>query len=486
MKCKYCGRPLDPEWQFCNYCGEKQRAQRQQNIQRQQHPQRKQPSQKMQNLQEQPYASRRDYAPRVAPPAPQPAAPALQQLRKWMIPAVCIVAIAVLIICIVILVNGKKDSGERLEATEPTTAAITSASEETTEEMTEAETEAEPTEETQPPFVTDCAWAQSYYDTILAFEEDHADFNPEKNVKYRLLYIDDNEIPELFIQAGDATALYTIVDDEAKRIYSANSAAEEKLIGVRTRCGTYLMSRTSDEMQRYSVNTLKDGEATEIEAYRAEGDTYTLNGAQADLVGFTQFVRAKQAAYQLTDIPVYKKAELLDALLNAADGKNIPEMAGEEETVETQEYTEDETLETDDETGEKHYKVVAGNMTWSEAQAACKAAGGHLAYIKSAEDYAAVKAAIGDTSLKYLWVGGKTSIASDGTVTAKWADGSSTSYLDSAGLWFGHEPSGKDGDTLEPYMMLWNVGGWSFNDNSDSCVSIYESGTMGYILETYE
>ena len=93
-----------------------------------------------------------------------------------------------------------------------------------------------------------------------------------------------------------------------------------------------------------------------------------------------------------------------------------------------------------------------------------------------------------DSGLSYLWVGGQTTINSDGeTVTAKWSDGSSTSYLDSAKLWFGHEPSGKDGSTLEPYMMLWNPGsGWSFNDNSDSCVGIYASGTIGYVCQFTE
>lgn len=467
MKCKYCGKPLDPDKPFCKYCGERRQAQ----------------------------------LPEGKPTKPAAPPSLADQMPRWILPAAAIAAAALLITCVIAIVQRSRTSAPAIAETPDETVALTNATVEETEPETFPETETE-TEPTEAPFSTDVAWIQAYHDSILTFEEDHPDVNPDRNIKYRLLYIDDNEIPELLMQAGDSTALYTVSVDEGDaddpdddtaettRIYSSASSQTEKFLGVRTRCGTFLTSRLTDGGERYAVNSLQNGKVTEVESYRSEGETYTVNGEAADLVSFTQYVRAKQASYQLTDLPVYHKSDLFAAMERAATGDDIPEPASEVElpeltTVNPTSAT-DTTDAADTETGEKHFTVVAGNMTWSQAQAAAKAKGGHLAYIKNAEDFAAVKKAIGDTELKYLWVGGKTSIGSDGTVTAKWADGSSTSYLDSAGLWFGHEPSGKDGDILEPYMMLWNVDGWSFNDNSDACVDIYAAGSMGYILETHE
>ncbi len=466
MKCRYCGRPLDPESAFCKYCGERRP----------------------------PVQRRRPEPTREPVPAHKAAAPkaAARTLPKWIIPTICVTVIVVLLAAILAMVLGRDNSPANTgEVPEETNVVVTAAP---TEPTTEAETYTEEiTESTEPPYENDAVWAQAYYNQIIEFETDHADINPDKGLKYRLLYIDDNEVPELYMQAGEASALYTYLEDDGiKRIYEAKSMADEKLIGVRTRCGTYLSSSIGSSGERYAINKLNDGKVTETESYHAEDDSYTINGASVDLVSYTEYVRAKQADYQLSDIPIYTKDKLLDAMTKAAAGEDIPNPAGEEdpdETFETLE-TDDETEETDDASSEKRFEVFSGMYTWSQAQAKCKEKGGHLAYIKSADDYNAVLEAIkeADDSLSYLWVGGKTYIDDDGeTVTASWVDGSSTSYIDRAGLWFGHEPSGKDGDTLEPYMMLWNLGsGWTFNDNSDSCVNIYSSGSMGYVCEFHD
>lgn len=455
MKCKYCGKPMDPSSSVCEHCGKKQ------------------------------YSSKKTGSQGNAAAFP-----------RWLVPAAAIAAILLIAAGVLALLLGnppvknppEQDSDVSVVVTNPPTEETEEASETVTE--TETQTEAE----TEPPFKSDVDWANAYYETMQEFEGDHKDVNPERGIKYRLLYIDDDEIPELFIQSGDASALYTYAQDEVKRIYRAESPLDEKLIGVRTRCGTYLSSRVNSEGERFAVNTLRNGTVTESESYHSDGNTNIVNGTEVNLVSYTQFVRAKQAAYQLTDIPIYYRAEALKALEKAAKGEDIPDVAPEETTVALSGPDEKRTTTVTGATaeaseasqsGDKRFTVYAGTYTWSQAKAQCEAKGGHLAYIKSAEDYNSVMEAVraADASLSYLWVGGQTTITSNGVI-AKWNDGSSTSYLDSAGLWFGHEPSGKDGDITEPYMMLWNPGGgWSFNDNSDSCVDIYASGTMGYICE---
>ncbi|MCR5718204.1 MAG: hypothetical protein K6F80_04115 [Oscillospiraceae bacterium] len=488
MRCKYCGKPLDDDAFFCKYCGEHC----------EEHGRRAAAARRAAEAEERArepvrrsaVGDNRRPSNRPAPrrsQKPEESVSVLDQMPKWVIPAACIAASALLITGAVIMIlnNHKNDvNTESLDAPVETAVVVTEA---TTEAVTEAETE-KPTlpEETDIPFDTDSEWAQSYYAAIKDFEKSHKETSP-KAIKYRLFYIDDDETPELYIQANEEAALYTIVDEEAALICETKTVSDEKLVGIRTRRGTYLTTRSDDEEECYTVYRLRSGEVTEEEVYLSVGETYTVNGSSVDLVDFTQYVRAKQANYQLNGIPQYNKEELLDALLHAVNGDNIPDKAPEEGEMELETLDPDSVDETDSKrTGTARFEVFSGMLTWSEAQAKCKAKGGHLAYIKDESDYKAVIAAIkkADSGLVYLWVGGKTSISGN-TVKASWNDGSSTRYLDDEKLWFGHEPSGKDGDVREPYMMLWNPNGerWSFNDNSDSCVKIYKDGTMGYVCE---
>ena len=459
MKCKYCGRPLDPSKPTCGYCGAKRPPVRS-------------------------GSGKRSKASGGAVPA--------RRLPSWLIPTACAVAVLLILAGILAMFFGGNSGIVNDPPPVQQAQVLVSVTEATSEETSEdsAETTEEMTLPTEHDFQSKEKWANDYYETMRGFEEDHSSVNAERGIKYRLLYIDDDKIPELYMQAGEASALYTYAQDEVKRIYAAETAADEKLIGVRTRCGTYLSSSINEENERYSVNSLRSGIVSEEESYHTDGDECIINGEAVDLVSFTQFVRAKQAAYQLTDIPVYYKNDALKALENAALGKDIPKAAPEEETVSLEELTDQSAQRAERaasvSTGNKRFVVYTGMYTWSQAQAQCEEKGGHLAYIKSAADYQAVMDAIdeADSSLSYLWVGGRTSISDSGSVTARWNDGTATTYLDNESLWFGSEPSGRDGDIREPYMMLWNLGdGWSFNDNSDSCVDLYESGSMGYICE---
>lgn len=136
---------------------------------------------------------------------------------------------------------------------------------------------------------------------------------------------------------------------------------------------------------------------------------------------------------------------------------------------------------------ETKYLICANAVTWDEAEQLCVQWGGHLAYIKTKEDYDAIISALGTTGLRYLWVGG-TSEQAGGVCIGKWKDGSSMTYINDNNLWFDGEPSGydprNDNYDYEPYIMLWNIKDkWSFNDNSDIALDTYKHEYFGYICE---
>ena len=164
MKCKYCGKPLDPDKPFCKYCGERRQAQ----------------------------------LPEGKPTKPAAPPSLADQMPRWILPAAAIAAAALLITCVIAIVQRSRTSAPAIAETPDETVALTNATVEETEPETFPETETE-TEPTEAPFSTDVAWIQAYHDSILTFEEDHPDVNPDRNIKYRLLYIDDNEIPELLM-----------------------------------------------------------------------------------------------------------------------------------------------------------------------------------------------------------------------------------------------------------------------------------------------
>lgn len=137
----------------------------------------------------------------------------------------------------------------------------------------------------------------------------------------------------------------------------------------------------------------------------------------------------------------------------------------------------------------KTYQAFVDACTWADAKQKCEAAGGHLAYITSDEDWNQAISVLSGTGLRYVWLGGSTYISNDGsTITASWLDGSNLSYIDNARLWYPNEPSGWDNSDpahpLEPYIMLWYVDNyWSLNDTSNDVLKYYKPERIGYLCE---
>lgn len=137
----------------------------------------------------------------------------------------------------------------------------------------------------------------------------------------------------------------------------------------------------------------------------------------------------------------------------------------------------------------KTYQAFVDACTWADAKQKCEAAGGHLAYITSDEDWNQAISVLYGTGLRYVWLGGSTYISRDGsTITASWLDGSNLSYIDNAYHWYPNEPSGWDNSSpehsLEPYILLWYVDDyWSLNDTSNDILKYYKPERIGYLCE---
>lgn len=147
------------------------------------------------------------------------------------------------------------------------------------------------------------------------------------------------------------------------------------------------------------------------------------------------------------------------------------------------------TPEPDPHPAGKTYQAFVDACTWADAKQKCEAAGGHLAYITSDEDWNQAISVLSGTGLRYVWLGGSTYISNDGsTITASWLNGSNLNYIDNARHWYPNEPSGWDNSSpehsLEPYILLWYVDDyWSLNDTSNDILKYYKPERIGYLCE---
>lgn len=149
----------------------------------------------------------------------------------------------------------------------------------------------------------------------------------------------------------------------------------------------------------------------------------------------------------------------------------------------------------------KHYGVSSSALKWDDAKNDAEQKGYQLATFTNEEEWLNMLETAKNSGLKYLWIGGKTSINYDtNSLYAYWYNDDNSSLLcnyDSE-IWFYNsnnnikEPSGydvqKDGTIIEePYLMLWNVQDkWALCDNSDYAYEIYQGKGLGYIYMYFE
>ena len=127
-------------------------------------------------------------------------------------------------------------------------------------------------------------------------------------------------------------------------------------------------------------------------------------------------------------------------------------------------------------------ELVIGDYSWSEANSDALSKGGHLVTITSREEMDQIAAMAGNAGLKYIWMGGYTSVR-NGTAYGHWTTGEPFDFAP----WYPGEPSRNDLDgEPEFYLIFWNVEGvWSFNDERDDVAADLATyrGKMGYVIE---
>ncbi|MBQ8913045.1 MAG: VWA domain-containing protein [Lachnospiraceae bacterium] len=133
---------------------------------------------------------------------------------------------------------------------------------------------------------------------------------------------------------------------------------------------------------------------------------------------------------------------------------------------------------------ESRYELIVDDISWSEANEACLRKGGHLITITSQEEMDQAVALAEGANLRFIWMGGYTSVRNDDAY-GHWITGESFEFT----AWYPGEPSRTDKDGAdEMYLMLWQVEGeWSWNDQrndpaKDTGLSYFQ-GKVGYICE---
>ncbi|MBR2187905.1 MAG: VWA domain-containing protein [Eubacterium sp.] len=129
------------------------------------------------------------------------------------------------------------------------------------------------------------------------------------------------------------------------------------------------------------------------------------------------------------------------------------------------------------------YEIIQGDLSWTEANDICISKGGHLATITSQSEMDQLVSMAEKSGLKYLWIGGYTSVRNNSTF-GHWITGEDFNYT----AWYPGEPSRNDLDgTPEFYLMMWKVGdAWSWNDQRNDVANSefeYFKGNVGYICE---
>ena len=130
------------------------------------------------------------------------------------------------------------------------------------------------------------------------------------------------------------------------------------------------------------------------------------------------------------------------------------------------------------------YEVVKADVSWTEANQAAMQKGGHLVTITSQAEMDEVSGLCEAEGIKYVWMGGYTSVYGNSSF-GHWVTGED---FNSYTAWYDGEPSRQDRDQVEEmYLMLWYVNDeWSWNDQRENVFDTglkYFEGNVGYVIE---
>ncbi len=254
---------------------------------------------------------------------------------------------------------------------------------------------------------------------------------------------------------------------EVSALPEESSAAPETTVTLS--CGAVIdLEATSADLSGYEVTDLMGIErCTQLQNLKIVG------GSLSDLtplVGLSQLQALTLNQVPVADLtPLYNLTALsyLDITDTQVSASGVQAVQKEIPGLSVVGYTQ------------STYTVVANNCTWDEARALCEEAGGHLATVADSAEMDRILAALQNTTLTYLWLGGYSENEQWHWVTDEAWGG----YAN----WYPGEPSKQDVDgTPENRLCLWNIDekGWTMNDQrNDLSTFDHAQGRLGYICE---
>ncbi len=134
------------------------------------------------------------------------------------------------------------------------------------------------------------------------------------------------------------------------------------------------------------------------------------------------------------------------------------------------------------------YMVLTGDMTWEQADRACREKGGHLMTIGSEEEFQRACEIAEPLRYDYFWLGARLESPDRTWEETGWITGEEWTYAN----WYPGEPSGSDTNGNEElFLCLWHSKyedediGWTFNDAADDIIGdrLSRKGKVACICE---
>lgn len=331
------------------------------------------------------------------------------------------------------------------------------------EDTAPSTTEAEPeqTEESTTENGHFSSWQEAYTDFIDQLGE-KSDYH-----WFSLIYLDEDEIPELFFNSGGEAGgefVVTFYEGERREVHLSRT-------GTKYIAGSGLLYTNTGHMGLYpvTVTKLENGEFSVI----GEGVSMFRSDEDGQYILDEDEVPLRDYQWEGKDVSEEEYDAAIDTLFDREQGIWPERQYSVEEML--------SLLQTGACTSAgHHYALIQADVTWAEAQALCKEKGGYLATITSPDEQDTVAAQIAQEGMQDIsfYVGYRDhEDVGEGVCKDIWinADGSFTLAGSKDGFWKYDAPDFDD-----------KVREWELDNNDCGLVKYYSSTKQIYLFEAPE
>ncbi len=274
----------------------------------------------------------------------------------------------ILIVVFMMFFSSCGNNTNTMNSEERTVTEITENNSETTIKATEIHTDNDKLE-TQPE-PESLTWQKAYVDYLESFWGDR---EPYTQFSYSLIYLDNDDIPELFICTGAEAG------GEIVATYFDGQVQTEQIsrMGARYIERSGLIYCNNGHMGFYPVYIIKleNGEFSKI----GTGEYFFIMDDEYRYILDEDGIPIEEYRWEGETVSEGVFHEQINALFNIEQGVHPQRMYSMEELF--------SVLETGVHTSAGHrYELIQKDITWAEAQALCKEKGGYLATITSPDE----------------------------------------------------------------------------------------------------